>query len=492
MSSPSAGSAPPTGSKPKESRRWLKPRVPKEQLYRLAPPRPKRERLGRLEAWDRVRHVIRTWWIWLAAAIVAILTGHWVFAAIASAVSFFCYQTSPEHNPAVYALETDLDVSSAEFPVTMTGMTGMPLIEGNRVTIYNGGDEFFPAMLDAIDAAQDSVTMEQYIFWDGQVGRRFAEAFAEKARSGVSVKLLVDAVGSSTLGEPIMKILEAGGCQLAWFRPVHWYTLNLANHRTHRKSLIVDGRVAFTGGAGIGDHWLGTGQSPDSWRDVQVRVEGPAVLEQQSGFAQNWLRTTGEILGGHEYFPLLVPVGDTGVQTILSSPSEGAGAAGTMHLIVLQCARRHLYIANPYFIPDARIIEMLAQACKRGVSVKLMLAGRHNDTWWARQNSVRLYGKLLAAGVEIFEFLPTMLHQKIVIVDDAWAAVGTANFDNRSFSLNDETSVCFCDRALVNQLHDIFAADLEHCRKVDLAEWRGRVLWQRAGELFASLIEDQV
>ncbi|MGH9595144.1 MAG: hypothetical protein ACRD5L_18775, partial [Bryobacteraceae bacterium] len=160
MPFPSAGSAPPAGSKPKESRRWLKPRVPKEQLYRLSPPRPKRERLGHIEAWDRARHLIRSWWIWLAVAIVAILTGFWVTAVIAGALSFFCYQTSPEYHPAIYALETDLDVSSAEFPITMTGMTGMPLMEGNRVTIYNGGDEFFPAMLDAIDAAKDSVTME--------------------------------------------------------------------------------------------------------------------------------------------------------------------------------------------------------------------------------------------------------------------------------------------------------------------------------------------
>ena len=180
------------------------------------------------------------------------------------------------------------------------------------------------------------------------------------------------------------------------------------------------------------------------------------------------------------------------MQTILSSPFEGTGAAGTMHLIALQCARRHLYIANPYFIPDARLIEMLARACGRGVAVKLMVAGEHNDTWWARQNSVRLYGKLLEAGVEIFEFLPTMLHQKIVIVDDAWASVGTANFDNRSFALNDETSVCFHDRALVNQLHDIFLADLERCSKVQLAEWKRRGFWQRAGEQFASLMEDQM
>ena len=291
----SAGSTPlsgqtGSGKTPKESRRWLKPRVPKEQLYRLSPQRPKPKRLGRLEQWDRVRRVIRTWWIWLAVAIIAHLTGHWIWTLIAGASAFFFYHTTPESHPAVYALETDLDVESPEFPVTMAGMTGMPLVPGNHVALFNNGDEFFPEMLEAVESAERSVTMEQYIFWDGQVGRRFAEAFAEKARSGIPVKLLLDAVGSSTLGERVLKILEAGGCQLAWFRPIHWYTMSRANHRDHRKSLMVDGKVAFTGGAGLADHWLGEAQDASSWRDIMIRVEGPAALEQQSGFAQNWLQ----------------------------------------------------------------------------------------------------------------------------------------------------------------------------------------------------------
>jgi len=428
----------------------------------------------------------------MAIAIAAHLFGNWVLAVIASIVSFFFYNTTPRSHPAVYALETDLDVESPQFPLTMTGMTGMPLVPGNQVALFNNGDQFFPAMLDAIESAEHSITMEQYIFWEGKVGRRFAEAFAEKARSGVQVKLLLDAVGSSTLGEPIVKILEAGGCQLAWFRPIHWYTMIRANRRDHRKSLMVDGKIAVTGGAGIADHWLGDAQGARSWRDLMVRVEGPAAIGQQSGFAQNWLQCTGEILTGEDYFPLPRNAGTIDVQTIVSSPLEGMGASGTMHLIAVQCARRHLCIANPYFIPDPRLIEMLGQAVRRGVAVKLMVAGRHNDTWWARQNSVRLYGRLLQAGVEIFEFLPSMLHQKTVLVDDAWGSVGTANFDNRSFALNDETSVCFHDRDLVSQLHEIFLADLERCKKVSLRQWKKRGFWQRAGEQFASLMEDQM
>jgi cardiolipin synthase len=455
-------------------------------------PRPTPLALSAIDYWERGRRVIRAWWIWLAAALFLYQTGLWYLAVIAGAISFVFYYTSSDPHPVLYALEPDFNTDSAEFRNTMAGMTGMPLIEGNSVEIYNDGDEFYPAMLEAIESAKSSVTMEQFIFWDGQVGRRFAEALADKAHEGVPVKVLADAIGSATLGEEILRILEAGGCQLAWFRPIHWYTLNRANHRTHRKSLIIDGRVAFTGGAGLADHWLGSAENEREWRDVEIRVAGPAVAAQQSGFAQNWLLSTGEILSGPGFFPMPPMAGNVEVQTILSSPSAGACAAATMHLIAVQCARNYLYIANPYFIPGARLIDMLAGACSRGVSVKLMVAGKHNDTWWARQNSLRLYGRLLEAGVEIYEFEPTMLHQKTMVVDGAWATVGTANFDNRSFALSEETNVCFHDRALVEQLQIIFLVDLERCQKVELSAWRQRGFWQQVKETFASLIEDQV
>lgn len=486
------GPAIPIGSKPHESRRWLKPRVPKEQLQRLAPPRPKPQRLGLVDYLERTRRLIRAWWLWLAAALFLYMLGIWYAALIAGALSFIFYHTSANTHPALYALEPSFDTGSADFRNTMAGMTGMPLVEGNTITLYNNGDEFYPAMLEAIESARSSVTVEQFIFLDSLVGRRFAEALAERAREGVLVKVLVDAIGSSTLGEEILRILEDGGCQLAWFRPIHWYTLNRANLRTHRKSLIVDGRVAFTGGAGVADHWLGTATNPEEWRDMEIRVAGPAVAVQQSGFSQNWLLSTGEILSGPEFFPAPEPSGGIEVQTILSSPSSGAGAAATMHLIAIQCARRYLHIANPYFIPGPRLIDMLARACQRGVSVKLMVAGPHNDTWWARQNSLRLYGRLLEAGVEIYEFQPTMLHQKTMVVDGAWATVGTANFDNRSFALSEETNICFHDPILVGELDATFQADLQACQRIALEDWRKRGLVQRVKELAAALIEDQV
>lgn len=486
------GSVPSGTLQPKESRRWLKPRVPNDQLFRLAPGRPPRTRLGALDFSDRVRLVLRTWWAWLIAAVLLEMFQERIGGLLAGVLAFLLYHASSESHPAVYALEPDFDAESTEFRTTMSGVTGMPLVNGNCSEIYNNGDEFYPAMLEAIESARFSITMEQYIFWNGQVGRRFAEAFAEKSREGIPVKLLLDAIGSATLGSEIFKILEAGGCQLAWFHPIHWYTLNRANQRDHRKSLIVDGRIAFTGGSGLGDHWLGSAENEHEWRDMQIRVEGPAVAAQQAGFAQNWLLTSGEIINGHEFFPEPQAVGNLKIQTILSSPSAGAGAAGTMYLLALQCARRFLYIANPYFIPDSRVIEMLARACHRGVAIKLMLSGKRNDTWWARQNSVRLYGKLLKAGVEIYEYQPTMLHQKTMVVDGVWATVGTANFDNRSFALSEETNVCFEDPSLIRELQAAFSADLEHCDRVEWADWKQRGLWQQAKEMLASLLENQV
>ena len=389
MSAPDLWSGIATSSKPTESRRWLKARVREKQIPRRAP-RPKPQALRATDSWELGRGAIRIWWIWLAVALLLYQVGIWYIAALAGAISFVFYHTSAKSHPVLYALEPNFDTSSAEFRNTMAGMTGMPLIEGNRVEIYDDGDEFYPAMLEAIESARYSVALEQFIFWDGQVGRRFAEALADKAREGVSVRLIVDAIGSATLGEGILKTLQAGGCQLAWFHPIHWYTLNRANFRTHRKSLIIDGHVAFTGGAGLADHWLGRADNEREWRDVAIRVEGPAVAAQQSGFAQNWLLSTGEILSGPEFFPTPRAAGNVEVQTILSSPGAGACAAATMHLIAVQCARNYLYIATPYFIPSARLIDMLARACSRGVDVKFIVAGKHNDTWWARQNSLRL------------------------------------------------------------------------------------------------------
>jgi cardiolipin synthase len=308
----------------------------------------------------------------------------------------------------------------------------------------------------------------------------------------VTVKILLDAVGSPNIGEDILETLNAGGCQVRWYHPVSWYSINRVNNRTHRKSLIVDGRIGFTGGAGIADQWLGDAQDPEHWRDIQIRVEGPAVAPLQTGFAQNWLETTGELVSGDAYFPKPQASGALTALSVLSDPETGSSAARIMYYLSIVCARKSIFIANPYFVPDDQAIEILVDAKKRGVDVKVMVPGTHMDNNIARDNSRRLYGKLLEAGVEIFEYDRTMLHHKFMVCDGAWSTVGTTNFENRSFGLNDENNICVYDRGFAGQWTEIFMRDLEGCRKVTLEEWRGRGVTTKLREMIMSLFRDQV
>lgn len=491
MANARAGSGSGSFHRPSESRRWRKPRVRRKHLGRLAP-KSKRKLAASMTLWDRLRLLIRRWQLWAGVAVFFFLTGNRGWGLAATLFAIFFYLASPLFHPAAYAIETQLTAGSREFRLTMGGITGSPIYAGNRLEILNNGDEFYPRMLAEIGRARDSVTMEQYIYWDSDIGLRFADAFAERAAAGVPVKLLVDAIGSSNIGERILKRLEQGGCELAWFRPIKWYTLNRANFRTHRKSVIIDGRVAFTGGAGIAQHWCGAASCPDEWREIQVCVSGRAAIVLQSGFAQNWLVATGEMITGERYFPPAEDFGDVAIQTILSSPNAGAGAAGSMYLLALQCAQESIYIANPYFIPSRQVIAILSHLSKKGVDIRLMLSGSHCDTWWARQNSIRLYGELLDAGVRIYEYEPTMLHQKYMVIDRQWATIGTTNFDNRSFALNEETNVCFHDPEHVAHLCRIFFDDLRRCHEIERNVWAKRGIQQRGREFLASLLEDQV
>jgi len=337
-----------------------------------------------------------------------------------------------------------------------------------------------------------SITIEAYIYWEGEIGRAFAKALADRAKSGVRVKILLDAVGSSSIGDDILEILENGGCQIAWYNPIKWYSIGRFNNRTHRKSLILDGRVGFTGGAGIADQWLGHAQDSEHWRDTQIRIEGPAVTPLQTGFAQNWLERTKELVSGPMYYPELAASGPHLALTLMSTPVTGASTARTMYYLSIVCARRSIWLANPYFVPDAPAIDTLIEAKRRGVDVKIMVSGMNNDNWLSRQNSTRLYGRLLDAGIEIYEYQTTLLHQKTMVVDGVWATVGTTNFDSRSFAHNEETNVCFYDEPLVERMEATFREDLKACRRVELHAWRRRGVVARAQEFIAAFLQEQV
>ena len=407
-------------------------------------------------------------------------------------MSWVAYLITPREQPPVFGLDHRSSTASSEFMPSIVGMTGTGFRRGTKVDLLNNGDEFYPAMLEAIAGARASITIEAYIYWQGRIGLQFARALAERASAGVSVKILLDAVGSSTIGTEILKILGDGGCQLAWFNPIHWYSLGRFNYRTHRKSLIIDGHIGFTGGAGIADQWCGNAQDADHWRDMQIRLEGPGVTPLQTGFAQNWLQTTSELVSGLRFFPEEQAAGDMAVHTMLSSPRTGASEARLLYYYSIVCARTSVLIANPYFVPDQAGIDTLVDARKRGVNVKIVVSGRHNDNWLARQNSMRIFGPLLEAGIEVYQYNRTMLHQKTMVVDGKWATIGSANFDNRSFAFNEESNVSFIDERLIHELERVFKEDLNNSERLMLEQWKARGLFARVQEVVAALLEDQV
>jgi cardiolipin synthase len=433
-----------------------------------------------------------SWWPWAAWAVVAIGLGSWKWAVVAGLLAFAAFISSPVEAPPRYGLNHTFGIDSPDFIETMAGSTGVRLIPGNRLDLLNNGDRFYPAMLEAIARSTASITIEAYIYWAGDIGLKFAYALAKRAREGITVKILLDAVGSSSLSNEILKILADGGCQVAWYNPVRPESLDRVNRRTHRKSLIVDGQIAFTGGAGIADQWLGDAQDADHWRDLQVRLEGPAVAPLQTGFAQNWLECTRELVIGPTFFPAPKAAGELAVQTIMSSPETGASTARIMYCLAIISAKRRIFIANPYFIPDHLAIDMLVEARGRGVDVRVMVSGKRNDNVLARRNCVWLYGPLLEAGVVILEYNRTMLHQKTMVVDGLWSTVGTTNFDSRSFVHNEETNVCCCDATVARELEAIFEADSKACRVVTLVEWRSRSFVSKSLDALSTFMRDQV
>jgi cardiolipin synthase len=460
------------------------------------------EAKGQASLWTRARRLLWSWWPWFVVSVTTAYDNRWGWACATGAMAFISYLVTPTEAPPQYGLDHEFPIDSDEFLTTIAGASGEPLVTGNRIDVLHNGDEFYPVMLEEIRRAQASITIEAYIYWAGDIGRRFAEALAAKAGEGIPVKMLLDAVGSASIGSEILDTLEKGGCQLAWYNRIHWYTIGQFNHRTHRKSLIIDGRIGFTGGAGIADVWLGHAQGPGHWRDTQVRIAGPAVTPLQTGFAQNWLQTTGELLTGAVYYPehdgdANAPshgFGASGltVQTVMSSPETGSSSVRLMHYVPIICARQSIFIANPYFVPDQTAIDTLVEAKRRGVDVRIMIAAKHNDNWLARKNSVRLYGPLLKAGITILEYNTTFMHQKTMVVDGQWVIIGTTNFDNRSFAHNEETSVCIKDAGLACFMEQTFRTDMRACERVELEAWQKRGFVTKSLEAVASLLEAQV
>jgi cardiolipin synthase len=383
-------------------------------------------------------------------------------------------------------------VEDPQFVREMNNLLGPGLVGGNSVKTLVNGIEIFPSMLKAIHNAQKSITMETYIYWSGQIGSQFTEALSERSEAGVKVHLLLDWVGCSKIDKKFLKQMKGAGVHIVEYNPLPWYTLSRINNRTHRKILVVDGKVAFTGGVGVADHWVGDADSREHWRDTHFRFEGPVVAQMQAAFMDNWLKTQGELLSGEDYFPQLQNVGAELAQVFKSSPHEGSENARLMYLLSIASSSKNIFMSNAYFVPDDLSVKTLVSAARRGVKIQIIAPGKVTDTKIVRAASRARWGDLLKAGVEFYEYQPTMYHCKVMVVDNVWCSVGSTNFDNRSFRLNDEVNLNVMDRAFAKQQIEVFEDDLKKSKQVTLQDWQNRPLLEKYEEWLAGLLHHQL
>ena len=394
--------------------------------------------------------------------------------------------------PMRYHMRHQFGVRDVAFLQTMHALTGSPMSQGNKVDILRNGVQIFPAMLAAIRNAKRTINLEFYIYWDGEIGRQFAESLAERARAGVKVNVVLDSVGSAPMSEELIAFMRRNGIAVEWYHPLRWYTILRANHRTHRKLLIVDGEIGFSGGVGIADTWLGDADTRDHWRETVVRVEGPVVTQMQFAFMDNWVKSRGELLTGLDYFPQLAPRGDCLTQVIKSSPSEGSSTVKLLYIISIVSAQRSIHINNAYFIPDADTLRALEGAVRRGVDVRVIVPGEFNDVPLVRQASRFFYTRLLRHGIRIFEYQPTMMHAKTMVVDGIWTTVGSSNFDDRSFRLNDEVNVNIYDEGIAGRMEQMFFEDLARSEEISKRRWIRRSAIDRVKERIAGWFKPQL
>jgi cardiolipin synthase len=413
--------------------------------------------------------------------IAAVQRAHMLYVAIIGGLFLTWFVLVLLFTPALnYRLRVRVPVSSPDFLHLLESTCQAATHAGNRAEVFTDGPSFYPAMIEAIRGARTSVNLECYIFNAGEVGDEFVRALADRARAGVIVTIVADAIGSSGMSTAEINTLTDAGCRVEWYQPVTWYRLARLNNRTHREILVVDGCIAFVGGAGIADWWM-TASGPDAppWRDMMVRLEGPVVAALQGVFVENWLECCGEILSGPEYFPDVPHDGPTTAIVVRSSPSDRATVSRVAFQVLIEGAEHEVRIATPYFLPDRTLRAALAETSKRGVEITVIVPGPRTDQRWVRIASRRMYGELLAAGVRILEYERAMTHVKTLLVDDLWAIVGTTNVDNRSFEHNDEVNVALLDPAINRRLLQDFERDVASSREVTLDTWKRRPLWER-------------
>jgi cardiolipin synthase len=379
-----------------------------------------------------------------------------------------------------------------QFVRSMSLLLGPPVVSGNRFKVLLNGDQIFPLMLEGIHSATQTITFETFIYWSGEIGEKFAKALSEKARAGVSVHVLLDWVGSSKMDRRYLDMLKEAGAEVIQYHKPHWTGLGRMNNRTHRKLLVIDGHTGFTGGAGIAEEWTGNAQDPQHWRDTHFRVEGPVAGHMQAVFMDNWIKASGAVLHGPRYFPEIPDMGDGVAHMFSSSPTNGADDMELMYLLAITAATYSIHLASAYFVPDGLAINALVEAARRGVKIQIVTPGKLIDTHTVREASRGRWGDLLKAGVEIYEYQPTMFHCKLLVVDEYLVSVGSTNFDSRSFKLNDEANLNIYDRDFARQQTAIFDRDIAKSKRVTLEDWLHRPMLEKALDKVLPLIDWQL
>jgi cardiolipin synthase len=379
-----------------------------------------------------------------------------------------------------------------QFLRSMGLLLGPPVISGNRFEMLLNGDHIFPSMLEGIRSARQTITFETFIYWSGEIGEQIAQALADKAREGIAVHVLLDWVGSSKMDKRYLDLLRDAGAEVIQYHKPHWTGLGRMNDRTHRKLLVIDGHIGFTGGVGIAPEWTGHAQNEKHWRETHFRVAGPVVGHMQAVFMDNWVKATGNVLHGPGYFPDVESMGDGLAHMFSSSPSGGSDDMQLMYLMAITAATHSIHLASAYFVPDKLTINAIVEAAKRGVKVQIIMPGKRIDTHTVREASRACWGDLLRAGVEMYEYQPTMFHCKLLVVDEYLVSVGSTNFDNRSFKLNDEANLNIYDRDFAKQQTAVFAEDLKKSQQVTLEAWMHRPFTEKLIEKFVPLLDTQL
>lgn len=412
--------------------------------------------------------------------------------AAASLYAIYALATAEPTDVLPLKLSSADDRGALDLASTIAANLDAPLLDGNRVELLENGEEIFPPMLQSIRDAEQSINFLTYVYWQGEIARRFAAELAAACRRGVEVRVLLDAVGSAKMDNALIEEMERAGCRVAHFHPPRWNELRRMNRRTHRKILVVDGARGFTGGVGIAEEWTGDAEAPGHWRDDHFRVEGPVVRYLQGAFAENWREATGEVLADGRFYPPLEPAGEARAISLLGEPGGTVSHIAFLYWIALQRARERVWISTPYYLPEPGLQDAIEATARRGVEVVLIVPGERNDSRLVRWASRTRYRKLLEAGVRIFEFEPTMFHVKAVTVDGDWAIVGSSNFDNRSFELNYEIVLAVEDPALVEDLRASMRGDLERSREVTLEDVEAWTPLERARDRLALSLREQI